>query len=158
MVDPALAERVAARLRERGETVAVAEGAAGGLIAAALLAVPGASAYFLGGTVIYTRAAKDGFLGDVIPTPAGIRGATEEWASWLATAARARLSTTWGIGEGGAAGPANPYGDPAGHAWVAVAGPDAVTTRHLLTGVDDRPANMITFATSALELLLERLE
>lgn len=158
MLDPEVANRAAALLKERGETVAVAEGAAGGLISAALLAVPGASKYYVGGSVIYTRAAKDGLLGDVVDTPKGIRGATEAWATWLATAARTRLGTTWGIGEGGAAGPANPYGDPAGHAWLAVAGPEGVTTRHLLTGVDDRPSNMIAFATAAIELLTECLE
>ncbi|HVM55049.1 MAG TPA: CinA family protein [Acidimicrobiales bacterium] len=158
MVDPALAERVAERLEAQGDTVAVAEGAAGGLISAALLAVPGASAYYVGGSVIYTRAAKEALLGDAVETPAGLRGASEPWATWLATSARAVLGTTWGIGEGGAAGPANPYGDPAGHAWVAVAGPDDVVTRHVLTGIDDRPSNMIAFATAAMQLLLERLE
>ena len=158
MLDPDVATRAAALLKERGETVAVAEGAAGGLISAALLAVPGASKYYVGGSVVYTRTAKEGLLGDVIETPKGIRGATEEWATWLATAARTRLGTTWGVGEGGAAGPANPYGDPAGHAWLAVAGPDGVTTRHLLTGVDDRPSNMVAFATAAIALLTERLE
>ena len=158
MLDPEVAIRAAVLLKERRETVAVAEGAAGGLISAALLAVPGASKYYVGGSVVYTRTAKEGLLGDVIETPKGMRGATEQWATWLATAARTRLGTTWGIGEGGAAGPANPYGDPAGHAWLAVAGPDGVTTRHLLTGVDDRPSNMIAFAAAAIELLTECLE
>ncbi len=140
MLDLTVADRAAALLKERGDTVAVAEGAAGGLISAALLAVPGASKYYVGGSVIYTRTAKEGLLGDVLETPKGIRGATEQWATWLATAARTRLGTTWGIGEGGAAGP------------------DRVTTRHLLTGVDDRPSNMIAFATAAIELLTECLE
>ncbi|HEX4905436.1 MAG TPA: CinA family protein [Acidimicrobiales bacterium] len=158
MLDPVLADRAAALLKERGETVAVAEGACGGLISAALLAVPGASKYYVGGAVVYTRTAKEGLFGDVIETPKGIRGATEAWATWLATAARTRLGTTWGIGEGGAAGPANPYGDPAGHAWLAVAGPGGVTTRHLLTSVDDRPSNMVAFTAAAIELLTECLE
>ena len=153
MLDPALAERVAATLTERGETVAVAEGSCGGLISASLLAVPGASKYFVGGSVIYTRAAKEA-LYPGIETPRGMRGATEEWATWLARAARERIGTTWGIGEGGAAGPTNPYGDPAGHAWLAVAGPDdEVRTRHLLTGIDDRPTNMVEFTKAAIELL-----
>jgi PncC family amidohydrolase len=153
MVDPALAERVAAKLKARGDTVAVAEGACGGLISASLLAVPGASAYFVGGSVIYTRAAKEA-LYPGIETAKGMRGATEAWATWLARAARERLGTTWGIGEGGAAGPMNPYGDPAGHAWLAVAGPDdQVHTRHLLTGIDDRPTNMAEFTKAAIALL-----
>ena len=83
-----------------------------------------------------------------------MRGATEEWATWLALAARDRMGTTWGIGEGGAAGPTNPYGDPAGHAWFAVAGPDdEVHTRHVLTGIDDRPTNMVEFTKAAIALL-----
>ena len=158
MLDPALATTVADRLKERGETVAVAEGSCGGLISAALLAVPGASKYYVGGSVIYTRAAKDG-LYPGIETAKGMRGATEEWATWLARAARDRMGTTWGIGEGGAAGPANPYGDPAGHAWFAVAGPDGtVTTKHVLTGIDDRAANMVEFTKAAIALLAECLE
>ena len=151
-----LAEKIAARLIERKETVAVAEGSAGGLISAALLAVPGASAYFVGGAVVYTFAAKEGLLGDVIETPAGLRGASEPFARYLAKAIRTRLGTTWGIGEGGAAGPPNRYGDPAGHAWLAVDGPTEAT-RHLLTGLDDRQANMVAFATAALALLVENL-
>jgi PncC family amidohydrolase len=149
--------KVASSLVGRGETVAVAEGAAGGLVSAALLAVPGASAYYGGGTVIYTPAASRAFMVGPVPVPAGLRGATEEFALWLARSVRARLDTIWGVGEGGAAGPAgNPYGDPPGHAWVAVSGP-LERTRHVLTGSEDRPANMTAFATAALSLLEECL-
>jgi len=142
-------------LRERGETVAIAEGSAGGLISVALLTVPGASAYYLGGSVIYTGAALKGMLRGQVELPNPVQGASEPWVKYLGEAARVHLGATWGIGEGGAAGPSgNPYGDPAGHAWVAVSGPvDA--TRHLLTGIDDRAANMVSFATAALELLTE---
>lgn len=158
MLDPAVAVGVAATLTARGETVAVAEGSCGGLISASLLAVPGASRYFVGGGVIYTRQAKEGLFAG-IETPRGMRGATEEWATWLALAARERIGTTWGIGEGGAAGPTNPYGDPAGHAWLAVAGPDGeVRTRHVLTGIDDRATNMVEFTKAAIALLEERLD
>lgn len=142
----------------RTETVAVAEGAAGGLLSAALLAVPGASAYYAGGAVIYTPSASRSFMVGSVPVPPGMRGATEEFALWLARSVRGRLETTWGIGEGGAAGPSgNPYGDPPGHAWVAVSGP-VERTRHVLTGSDDRPANMAAFATAALSLLAECIE
>jgi PncC family amidohydrolase len=157
MLDPALAKRVAAKLKERGDTVAVAEGSCGGLISASLLAVPGASKYFVGGSVIYTRIAKDALYPGVA-TAKGMRGATEEWATWLALAARERMGTTWGLGEGGAAGPTNPYGDPAGHAWLAVAGPAGpVRTRHVLTGIDDRATNMVEFTKAAIALLEECL-
>jgi nicotinamide-nucleotide amidase len=150
-------ERAGSLLKARGETIGVAEGSCGGLISSALLAVRGASAYYRGGTVVYTFAARKAFLGDVIEIPEGMRGATEEFASYLARAVRTVLDATWGVGEGGAAGPANPYGDPAGHAWLAVAGPSAAT-RHLLTGADDRVANMHAFAAAALDLLIEQLE
>ena len=158
VLDPALADRVAEKLTARGDTVASAEGSCGGLISASLLAVPGASKYFVGGSVIYTRAAKDALFPDV-ETAEGMRGATEAWATWLARAARDRLGATWGIGEGGAAGPANPYGDPAGHAWFAVVGPDdEVHTRHVLTGIDDRATNMVEFTKSAIALLQECID
>lgn len=143
-----------ALLRERGETVAVAEGSAGGLISAALLAVPGASAYYLGGAVVYTRQASVAWMAGAVETPHGMRGATEVFAQYLARSCRVKVSATWGVGEAGAAGPPNPYGDPAGHGWVAVAGPTEAT-RHLLTGDDDRERNMVAFAAGALGLLLD---
>ena len=143
-------------LRERGETVGIAEGSAGGLISASLLAVPGASAYYLGGSVVYTRAAIKAFIVGPVEQPAGMRGATEGFATYLAASIAAQLGSTWGLSEAGAAGPPNPYGDPAGHCWVAVAGP-STQSRHVLTGDDDRPTNMVAFATAALELLLEQL-
>jgi PncC family amidohydrolase len=153
-----LGEQVGERLRERGETVAVAESAAGGLISAALLAVPGASAYFLGGGVIYTRAARASFLSVLEADLADIRPSTEDYALLLARATRQRLETTWAIGESGAAGPTgNRYGDPAGHACLAVVGP----MQHALTvetGSAERLANMQAFAEAALQLLSGYLE
>lgn len=154
LTDPA--ERIGAILRERGETVAVAEGSAGGLISSALLSVPGASAYFLGGAVIYTAVANRAWMAGAIETPPGMRGATEAFATYLARSAAARLQATWGIGEAGAAGPPNRYGDPAGHSWVAVAGPTGAS-RHILTGLDDRRGNMLAFAAAALTLFAEIL-
>jgi len=153
----ALGAEAAELLVERGETVSVAEGSCGGLISASLLAVPGASAYYRGGAVIYTLVAMRAMLGGAVEAPAGLRGATEEFALHLARSAAVRLDSTWAIGEGGAAGPTgNRYGDPAGHAWVAVAGL-AEATRHVLTGSGDRAANMAAFATAALELLVASL-
>lgn len=153
----AYAGRIAARLKARKETVAVAESAAGGLITASLLAVPGASAYCLGGIVIYTRQAwealrdfDEGLLG-------GYRSATRENALIRARLARERFGATWGLGETGAAGPTgNRYGDPAGHAWVAIAGPSEEAIR-LATGSDERLANMQAFAAAALRLLEQSL-
>lgn len=155
LIEPA--RRVAAILRERGDTVAVAEGSAGGLVSAALLAVPGASAYYRGGVVVYTPAAYRAWIAGATEAPPGMRGATEGFARHLAASAAVRLGATWGLGEAGAAGPPNPYGDPAGHSWVAVAGAvDA--SRHVLTGIDDRVENMVAFAAAALELLADTVE
>jgi PncC family amidohydrolase len=152
------AEHVARLLVARGETISIAEGSCGGLISSELLAVPGASAYFVAGTVIYTPTATRAFVSGTLPTPAGLRGATEQFALYLARSMAAKCATTWAIGEGGAAGPSgNPYGDPPGHAWVAVAG-RSEATRHVLTGSADRRANMTSFAIAALELLLAQLE
>lgn len=151
------AERIAALLKERKETVAVAESSAGGLITAALLAVPGASAYCLGGTVIYTpqawQALRD-FSKDLL---GGFRSATEGHALVRARLIRERFGASWGLGETGAAGPTgNRYGDPAGHACLAVSGrtEKAITLR---TGSSERLENMHTFAAAALELLASEL-
>ena len=152
-----LAEKIAARLIERKETIAVAEGSAGGLISAALLAVPGASAYFVGGAVVYTGAARSGLAGIGADDMKEIRPASEPYASLLAERVRERLNTTWGLAEAGAAGPTgNRYGDPAGHTCIAIAGPSgrAITFR---TGNAVRADNMRAFAARALELLAEQI-
>ena len=159
MLDTSLTEparQIGVLLKERRQTVAVAEGSAGGLISAALLSIPGASAYYLGGAVVYTVAANRAWMQGAVDAPAGMRGATEVFADYLARSAAVRLDAMWGVGEAGAAGPANPYGDPAGHCWVAVAGP-VPSTRHVLTGLDDRESNMVEFAAAALQLFAEVL-
>ena len=149
------AERVAALLKARKETVAVAESSAGGLITAALLAVPGASAYCLGGSVIYTlqawKAQRD-YDEQKMP-----RSSTEANALFRARFVRERFGASWGLGETGAAGPTgNRYGDPAGYACLAVSGvlEKAITVR---TGSGDRLANMHAFAAAALDLLAQSL-
>lgn len=154
-----LAEKIAASLVARKETIAVAESSTGGLISAALLAVPGASAYYRGGGVIYTpraRAALVNITKDEMEA-IGNRGATEPYATLLANRARELLNTTWGLSETGASGPAgNRYGDAAGHSCMAVAGPRAVTIT-LETGSSDRIANMRAFSLRALELFAETI-
>lgn len=153
-----VAERIAPVLRDRGQTVGVAEGSTGGLISAALLAIGGASAYMLGGGIIYTLNASRALLRGPVEIPRGMRGATEEFVVWEAESVAAKLEATWGIGEGGATGPSgNGYGDPAGHGWCAIAGP-APLTRHTLTGGADRRANMYAFAGVALGLFAEALD
>ena len=152
-----LAAEAGRLLRERGETIAVSESACGGLINAALVAVPGASAYYLGGAVIYTAASRDGLLGIGEDDMSGKRAATEEYALMTARAIRGKTGATWAVGETGASGPSgNRYGDAAGHACVAVAGPsERVAT--IETGSADRGANMREFAERALTMLTERL-
>ncbi len=150
-----LAERIAQRLIARRETIAVAESSTGGLIAAALLAVPGASAYFLGGAVVYTKSARSALLGFGDAEMAGMRAATETYALFIARRVRDRHGAVWGLGETGATGPTgNRYGDPAGHTCVAVVGP-AERAMTLRTGSAERVANMDAFAKRALELFLE---
>jgi PncC family amidohydrolase len=148
-----LASALGARLKERKETIAVAESSTGGLISAALLAVPGASAYFLGGGVIYTQAARRALLQLPDESVHGLRASTEAYALLKARTIRERLGATWGLAETGATGPTgNRYGDAPGHTCLAVAGPveRAIT---LETGHGDREKNMGAFARAALELL-----
>ena len=148
-----MASGVGARLKAEKQTIAVAESSAGGLISAALLAVPGASAYFLGGGVIYTQIARRGLLRVADDKVTGIRSSSEPYALLKARAVRELLGATWGLSETGATGPTgNRYGDAAGHACIAVSGPvERVIT--LETGQPDRVANMWAFARAALDLL-----
>jgi nicotinamide-nucleotide amidase len=149
----ALARSLATTLKDRKETIAVAESSAGGLISAALLSVPGASAYFLGGGVIYTQAARRALLRVPDDAVKGIRSSSEPYALLKARTIRELLGASWGLAETGATGPTgNRYGDSAGHACIAVAGPiERVIT--LETGHGDREKNMWAFAKRALELL-----
>ena len=152
-----IAEKIAAQLIARKQTIAVAESSTGGLISAALLSVPGASAYFLGGGVVYTRDARRLLMDIPDEAMKGIRSASEPYAKLLASTVRQRFGTDWGISETGATGPTgNRYGDAAGHCCTAVAGPhSAVFTLETASG--DRQANMQAFAKTALSLLLENV-
>jgi len=152
-----LAGAVAEMLKRRRQTLAVAESSAGGLINAALVALPGASAFYLGGCIIYTAASRAALLGITPQQMAGMRSASEPYAQLTARRVREKLGATWSICETGAAGPTgNRYGDAAGHACLAVSGPvERVVT--LETGSPEREANMQAFAQRSLELLSECL-
>ncbi len=153
-----LAEKIGAALKARKQTIVVAESSAGGLISAVLLAVPGASAFFSGGGVLYTRQSILALKDAREELFAGIRGGTEAWALMMARALLRSCPADWALGESGAAGPTgNRYGDPPGHACIAVLG-GAERTVTLNTGSNDRIANMYAFATAALKLLAECLE
>ncbi len=148
---------IAKILSERGETVAVGESSAGGLVSASLLAVPGASKYFMGGGVIYTHRARKRLAQIDFDDHPGVRSSSEPYASLLAESMRGRLSATWGLAETGAAGPTgNSYGDAAGHTCVAVAGP-VTDVRTLETASSDRETNMWAFTDEALDIFLECL-
>ena len=152
-----LAEEIAVLLKQRKQTIAVSESSTGGLISAALLAVPGASAYFLGGAVVYTRKARDVLLDIPAPALSGMRSASEPYAMLAARTVQTRFGASWGLAETGATGPSgNRYGDAAGHSCMAIAGieEEAIT---LETGSADRVANMRAFARAALELLQRHL-
>lgn len=150
-----LAADIGTLLKERGETVAISESSAGGLISAALLAIPGASAFYRGGGVIYTPQAFRGLLGLTRDDLGDLRSSTEPYARLLARTIRGKLRADWGLCETGASGPGgNMYGDAAGHTCVAVVGPGGLEfSRTLETGLNDREDNMRRFALDALDLL-----
>jgi len=152
------AERIAVLLKERRETIAVAESSTGGLISAALLGVAGASSYFVGGAVVYTQTARRALLDIPDSAMTGLRASTEAYALLLGRTARTRLGAAWALAETGATGPTgNRYGDPPGHTCIAVVGASerAVT---LETGSTDRLSNMYAFSAAALDLLATAIE
>ncbi|HRH87327.1 MAG TPA: CinA family protein [Rubrivivax sp.] len=154
----ALGARIGDRLVARGETLAVAESSAGGLISAALLARAGASAYYFGGAVLYTRRSRRLLTTLTSDDTVGMRSSSLPYAQLLARHQRTRFRASWGLAETGAAGPAgNTYGDPAGHSCLAVDGPVALQ-RMLRTGHGERQLNMLAFALAALELLQQALD
>jgi PncC family amidohydrolase len=155
----AIAEKIAAKLIERRQTIAVAESSTGGLISASLLAVPGASAYFLGGAVVYTRDARRVLMDIPDDAMKGLRSASEPYAKLLASQIRQRFATDWGLSETGATGPTgNRYGDAAGHSCMGIANGSNASAMTLETGSNNRFENMHVFARTALELLLKNLE
>lgn len=152
-----LAAEIAARLTERGETIAVAESTTGGLISAALLSVAGASRYYVGGGVLYTLDSRTALAGVPAAEYANYQGTTEALLASLAERMRARLDTTWCIAESGLAGPSGSrFGAPAGRTTIATAGP-VTRTEIIETGLADREANMVEFTTRSLRFLRDAI-
>jgi nicotinamide-nucleotide amidase len=151
------AERIAAILKARKETVSVAESSTAGMVSAALLAIPGASAYFIGGAVVYTRQSRTELLRVTeaeFAALTGITPSTEPYALLFARKIKERLATTWAIGETGTAGPTGSrYGHAAGHSCIGVIGPAGERAITVETGKDDRVDNMRAFSLAALNLL-----
>ncbi len=131
----------------------MAESACGGLISASLLAVPGASAYFLGGTVVYTYKSRKAILGISKAQVESLEPMTQAMARAFAARAKDQLGATWGLSELGIAGPGPAvYGFAPGTCVVGVSGPIDLGGG-LQTGSDDRQANMWAFADKALATL-----
>ena len=152
-----IAEKIATVLTARKQTIAIAESSTAGLISAALLAVPGASAYFLGGALVYTRQSRRLLLDIPDSKLDGMRPSTEPYALMMARHTRERFATTFALAETGATGPTgNRYGDAAGHSCIAIAGL-AEGAMTLETGKSDRLDNMHAFTTAALNFLLAKI-
>jgi nicotinamide-nucleotide amidase len=155
------AERIAARLKARGDTISIAESSTAGVISAVLLAVPGASAYFMGGAVVYTRKSRTELLAVTeaeFAAMSGITPSTEPYALLFARKIRERMETTWSVGETGTAGPTGSrYGHAAGHSCIAVIGPSGEHATTIETSKSDRVDNMRAFAAAALDLLEKTL-
>lgn len=151
------AARLAEQLKLRRQTLGISESSTGGLMSAAILATPGASAFFLGGAVVYTLASREGLLGITPAAMAGIRSASEPYALLCARTIKLKLGADWALAETGAAGPTgNRYGDLAGHSCLAISGPvEQVMT--LETGDADRIANMRAFAVAGIDLLYQAI-
>lgn len=151
--------RIAALLRERGEKIAVADGATGGLIAASLLTVAGALDFFVGGGVVYSLRARDVLFDLPREAYRGMRGASADYALLQARAIRDNFGAEWGIAESGSVGgSSHPSGAPAGRSCVALVGPAGFEHVHMTeTGSDDRIANMQAFTRAALGVLEEVL-
>lgn len=144
------------RLAERGQTLASAESLTGGLLAASIVDVPGASAVFRGGLVTYATDLKRSLAG----VPAGLlaaRGPVDpDVALALAEGVRVRCGADWGVATTGVAGPDSQHGIPVGTVYVAVAGPDASEVRSLAVA-GDRAAVRHGAVTAALTLLVGML-
>jgi PncC family amidohydrolase len=154
-----LAAQAAAILKKRRETIAVADGATGGLILAGLLTVPGATSFCLGGGVIYSFKGRDLFLGLSREELSGMQSVTESYALLQARAIRDRFGADWGIAESGSAGPGkHPRGAPTGRSCIAVTGPGIAVATTVESGSEDRIHNMGTFALAALKFLNSVLE
>lgn len=149
-----LAARIAGALRERGEKIAVADGATGGLIGAALLTVPGALDFYVGGGIVYSFRGRD-ILFDLPPNfYKGMRSATEDYALLQAKAIRDNFEAQWGIAESGSAGSSkHPLGVASGRSVAAVVGPDSERIQLIETQSDMRIDNMYAFTRNALDLL-----
>jgi PncC family amidohydrolase len=155
----AIGAQAGAQLIAHRQTIAVVDGATGGLISAGLLATPGASAFYRGGGIIYSLKGRRIVLGHAPGSLRGLTSATEAYALAQAELIRTRYDADWGLAETGAAGPGrHPLGVPSGTSAIGIVGPDGLRGSTLVeTGSDHRLDNMQAFARAALTLLVDLL-
>jgi len=158
----AVAEDVAGLLKSRGETICVAETAAGGLVSAALLSTPGASKIYFGGLTLYTLPSRIAFAGWTQQNIDNYDGPTPKLVEGLASNVREKLQATYCVGESGTAGP-TASGKSAnrqpGYVALAVVSEKGSSSKDLDTGLGgDRQANMVAFAVEALKLVKQFIE
>ncbi|EKG18025.1 CinA [Macrophomina phaseolina MS6] len=143
-------------LKDRGETISCGETAAGGLISAAILSVPGASAVYKGGLTLYTLESRLAFGGWTQEQIDNFTGPSIYCVLGLAEHLRGQLKSTYAVAESGSAGPSN-WGKTdnmkAGYVALAVASSAGCVEREIETGLVDRDANMVRFAAEALRLV-----
>lgn len=149
-------EEVTSLLKSRGETISIAETAAGGLISSSLLSTPGASKIYKGGLTVYTLPSRIAYAGWTKESIADYSGPTTDIVSGLAKHVRKDLESTYTISESGTAGPtggSTPNRTP-GYVALAVDCDKGTFTKELQTGLgEDRIANMVQFAVEALTFL-----
>ncbi|RMX86015.1 hypothetical protein D0869_03396 [Hortaea werneckii] len=148
-------------LKDRGETVSIAETAAGGLISSSILSTPGASQIYKGGLTLYTLPSRIAYAGWSQETIANYKGPTTDIVSGLARHVRKDLESTYTIAESGTAGPTggNTPNRKPGYVALAVDSDRGTFTKELNTELGaDRVANMLRFAVEALKLLKEVLQ
>jgi nicotinamide-nucleotide amidase len=151
-----VAEEVLALLAERDQTLAVAESLTGGMVAAELTSVPGASRAFRGSVTAYATELKHRMLGVDAELLAAHGAVNAQVAAEMAAGVRDALAATWGIATTGVAGPDPQDGEPVGTVFIAVAGPDSRKTARLrLNG--SRAEIRRESARTVLELLSSQL-
>ncbi|KAL8823958.1 MAG: hypothetical protein Q9191_005413 [Dirinaria sp. TL-2023a] len=154
---PLLSE-ISSLLKQRKETVSIAETASGGLISASLLSTPGASAFYKGGLTLYTLESRVAFAGWTQEDIEKYKGPTPGVVAGLAENVRSKLGSTYTVCESGTAGPTggSTRNRTPGYVALAVAAEQGTFTREVETARGgDREANMVAFATEGLQLLRE---
>ncbi|CAK4025996.1 Hypothetical predicted protein [Lecanosticta acicola] len=157
--------QVTSLLQTRNETLSIAETAAGGLLSASLLTVPGASKFYKGGLTLYTLPSRIVYAGWTVDTIQNYRGPTPGIVAGLARHVRSDLESTYTLAESGTAGPtggATPNRTP-GYVALAVDCERGCFVREVRSGVEgqgqgQRVGNMVQFAVEGLKLLRDVLE